>query len=37
MTDAKGIPDVAHVEGVVVVALDGGLARAVGAPREILD
>ena len=37
MTDAKGIPDVAHVEGVVVVALDGGLARAVGAPREISD
>ena len=37
MTDAKGIPYVAHVEGVVGVALDGGLARAVGAPREISD
>ena len=35
ITDAKGIPDVAHVEGVVVVALDGGLARADSAPREV--
>ena len=35
ITDAKGIPGVAHVEGVVVVALDGSLARADSAPREV--